>query len=264
MVTTESASGTTTKTYTYIYDAAGNILSEKKNGTTVNTYTYGDTGWKDLLTEFNGTAIDYDKSGNPTNFYNGAKTYTDLTWENGRQLKSLKVGSTDVSYGYDGSGIRTTKVADGFTYEYVTQSGRLVYETATGATAAYVMYFAYDESGRPFSIKFSKDGGASFSTYYYVLNLQGDVVKIVAQGGTVVGSYEYDAWGRITSMVNADGRELADLTANTASTAIAYWNPLTYRGYFDTYLFFLFQIILHNLYFTIERGQSLGCPRSII
>lgn len=38
--------------------------------------------------------------------------------------------------------------------------------------------FIYDESGRPFALNYSINGGRSFNTYYYVLNLQGDVVKL--------------------------------------------------------------------------------------
>ena len=58
--------------------------------------------------------------------------------------------------------------------------------------------------------------GASPKTYYYVLNLQGDVVKLVTESGAVVASYEYDAWGNILSQSGS----MADV------------NPLRYRGYY--------------------------------
>ena len=63
-----------TDTYTYTYDTAGNILSETKTSggtTTSKTYTYGNSNWRDLLTQVGNTTINYDSSGNPTNYYNG-------------------------------------------------------------------------------------------------------------------------------------------------------------------------------------------------
>lgn len=223
-----STTPTTTTAYAYTYDGAGNILTEKKNGATVRTYTYGDSGWNDLLTKVNGTTIGYDAIGNPTNYYNGVKTMTNLTWVQGWQLKQLTVGGAAVSYTYDANGIRTEKSAGGVTYEYITQSGKLVREKATKGSKVYVMDFFYDNNGLPFAVNFSSDGGASFKTYYYVLNLQGDVVKLVNSSGTTAAQYTYDAWGTVTSILNANGNEIVN---NTSGSAIAFWNPLTYRGY---------------------------------
>ena len=98
------------------------------------------------------------------------------------------------------------------THEYLTQSGKVMRETV-GST---VMDFAYDESGKPFALNYSTNGGSSFTTYYYVLNLQGDVVKLVTASGTEAASYAYDAWGNLLS----------------ATGSMAYTNPLRYRGYY--------------------------------
>lgn len=35
--------------------------------------------------------------------------------------------------------------------------------------------------------------------YYYIYNAHGDVIGLVSDSGTVVNSYEYDAWGNIVS-----------------------------------------------------------------
>ena len=78
------------------------------------------------------------------------------------------------------------------------------------------MDFVYDESGRPFALNHSTNGGSSFTTYYYVLNLQGDVVKLVTSSGSTVATYEYDAWGKVLS----------------ATGSMANKNPLRYRGYY--------------------------------
>ena len=78
------------------------------------------------------------------------------------------------------------------------------------------MDFIYDGSGRPFALNYSTVGGNRFTTYYYVLNLQGDVVKLIDENGAEVASYEYDAWGNILSQ----------------SGSMASANPLRYRGYY--------------------------------
>ena len=103
------------------------------------------------------------------------------------------------------------------THEYLTQSGKVMRETVTtNQTVTAVMDFVYDESGKPFALNYSTNGGSSFTTYYYVLNLQGDVVKLVTASGTEAASYAYDAWGNLLS----------------ATGSMAYTNPLRYRGYY--------------------------------
>ena len=82
------------------------------------------------------------------------------------------------------------------------------------------MDFIYDNSGKPYALKY--DG----TTYYYVLNLQGDVISIVTHWGESYGSYTYDAWGNVLSV----------------SGDIANLNPIRYRGYYydsETRLYYL-------------------------
>ena len=83
------------------------------------------------------------------------------------------------------------------------------------------MYFRYD-GDTPICLEF--DG----VEYYYVTNLQGDVIAILNDSGTCVAEYSYDAWG--------------NCTVTKATDTIAYDNPLRYRGYYydyDTELYYL-------------------------
>ena len=105
------------------------------------------------------------------------------------------------------------------THEYLTLNGKVARETIrTNNTLTAVLDFIYDESGKPFALKYSTNG-TSFQTYYYVLNLQGDVVELIHYipgfEYESVATYEYDAWGNVSS----SGR-LAEI------------NPLRYRGYY--------------------------------
>ena len=102
----------------------------------------------------------------------------------------------------------------------MTRSGKVVRETIGSGSSATILDFIYDESGRPFALNYSTNNGSSFTTYYYILNLQGDVVKLISYipdfEYTEVASYEYDAWGNILSQ----------------SGSMAEKNPLRYRGYY--------------------------------
>ena len=105
------------------------------------------------------------------------------------------------------------------THEYLTLNGKVARETIrTNNTLTAVLDFVYDDAGRPFALRYSTNG-TSFQTYYYVLNLQGDVVKLIHYipgfEYESVATYEYDAWGNVSS----SGR-LAEI------------NPLRYLGYY--------------------------------
>ena len=91
--------------------------------------------------------------------------------------------------------------------------------TANGQTTSttHTLDFTYDASGSPMAVSY--DG----TTYYYALNLQGDVLAILDGSGNRAVYYVYDAWGNVQS-----------ITGTMAST-LGQYNPLRYRGYvFDT------------------------------
>ena len=76
------------------------------------------------------------------------------------------------------------------THEYLTQSGKVMRETVkTDGTVTTVLDFIYDESGKPFAM--IDQLSAQPKTYYYVLNLQGDVVKLINQDGAEAAVYAY-------------------------------------------------------------------------
>lgn len=187
------------ETYTYTYDSAGNILTA--NG---HTYTYGARGWPDVLTAFDGERIAFDLLANPISYYNG--TRWTFTWENGRNLATATDGTTNISYAYDADGLRTSKTVGGTVHYYTYTSGQLLREAYNGNT----LDFFYDASGYPYALKYNS------TTYYYITNLQGDVMYLVDAEGNTVASYEYDPYGNIISATGT----MSDI------------NPLRYRGYY--------------------------------
>ena len=72
------------------------------------------------------------------------------------------------------------------------------------------MYFQYDSNGAPLGFIYN---GVQ---YFYITNQMNDVLAITDTSGTIVGNYEYDAWGTVT----------------VADTEIAQQNPIRYRGYY--------------------------------
>ena len=203
----------------YTYDRGGNILSKSyyayttgTPGTAVDTiaYSYTDSNWKDKLTAYDGQTITYDAIGNPLN--DGTWTYT---WEKGRQLKQMSKSGMTVEFKYDHNGLRTqkkvTSSSEVTTTEY-TLHGKLITHLTRGSDK---LHFFYDAQSCPAMVEFN---GALYS---YVHNLQGDVVGIVDNAGSLVVEYKYDAWGKPTLV----------RTLTTAYEALAELNPFRYRGY---------------------------------
>ena len=210
--------------YAYTYDTAGNLIT-KTDGGTSHSYTYGNGAWRDLLTAYDGKSITY-SGGNPTKYYNGST----FTWTQGRKLATAKVGNTNISYTYDMAGVRSSKTVGSTTYKYTTLSGLVTRQTGGNATIDFV----YDESNQPLAMKYNG------KVYYYVLNAQGDVVRIVDGSRNVVASYSYDPWGKLLSSSGT----LADI------------NPLRYLGYYyDAETGFYY---LQSRYYDPEIGRFIN------
>ena len=98
-------------------------------------------------------------------------------------------------------------------YDYVYNGSSLSYLTVT--TNQYGA-----ESADPETLYFG-NGTVTYNdvVYYYVTNLQGDVVAIIDADGNAKVQYTYDAWGTILS--------ISGPMADTLGAV----NPLTYRGY---------------------------------
>ena len=221
LATEVNGSGTT---FGYAYDTAGNIRNITKDGTVTKSFGYTNPSWPDLLTsvtsgsttkdilyEGQSQTSDLPSSGNPVTYYNG-RDYT-FTWTKGRQLASATVDGKNVTYTYDMSGVRTSKTVDGTTYHYTTLSGKVMRQQWGNKS----LEFVYDDGNQPFAMIYKH--GSEAELYYYLVNAQGDVAAILDSSGTMVASYNYNAWGSCT-------------VYNSSDAAIGDLNPLRYRGYY--------------------------------
>ena len=181
-----------------------------------NVYYYEDKQWCDKLTRVNNTGyITYDEIGNPLNYRDGMS----FTWRNGRWLSTTTLNDgTKVTYRYNANGMRTQKkVGSKVTDYYYDSNNNLIAQKTDNAT----LFFYYDTENSPVALSYNG------KMFYYVKNLQGDIVKILDEDGNEKASYVYNAWGDILSQSED---ELASI------------NPLRYRGYVydeDTTLYYL-------------------------
>ena len=119
-------------------------------------------------------------------------------------------------------------------HTYVYASGKLLRETYGDTT----LDFFYSNSGQPYALKHNG------TVYYYITNLQGDVMSIVDGTGAVVAEYEYDPYGNILS------------TTGTLADTLGVINPLRYRGYVydqETGLYYL-----QSRYYDAKVGRFLN------
>ena len=206
-------SQTQDKTFVYEYDEGGNLTAVKEYAYTkaaapsapvrTETGTYSST-WKDQLLGWNGVSMTYDAVGNMLT--RGDISYT---WTRGRKLSGVNNGK-EIRYFYDHTGSRVKKVVDGVTTEYRMAGDLLVSETADGQTVWYM----YDSGANLVSMV---SGGKN---YFYIRNLQNDVIALIDEDGNEVVHYTYDSWGKILS-----------ITGSLKDT-VGQLNPFRYRGYF--------------------------------
>lgn len=266
-------------TILYTYDAGHNLICEEKlayaagafpAGTTpleTVVYTYvGDrltgktvySGGVGSTEQYGGFTTSYDALGNPLQWGWGGYLY--LNWTRGRQLASIDdFGALcTYRYAYDANGVRIAKeLVDRYIlHEYVVSGTtilrELVYDTSSGSKVlTHALYYGYDEAGSISHVTVKM--GTASETFYYVKNLQGDVVAIVDENGTVLVRYKYDAWGAVSSTVTAGLTGLSSYIANN--------NPIRYRGYYyDTETGFYY---LNSRYYDPEIGRWINADSQL-
>ena len=104
------------------------------------------------------------------------------------------------------------------------------------------MKFIYSADGEIVGLRY-KD-----KSYYYIKNLQGDVIGILDELADIVCDYHYDAWGQCTISIPVGLTDDAIELANK--------NPIRYRGYYydtETELYYL-----QSRYYNPEWGRFVN------
>ena len=121
------------------------------------------------------------------------------------RIATVKLDTRDWQMEYNTSGLRTRRISDDKTYSYIYAGDKLMRMTVGDD----ILDFSYDANGAPLTMTYNG------TVYYYITNLQGDVMAVESATGSSVAQYAYDAWGNIIAIMGT----LAEL------------NPLRYRGY---------------------------------
>ena len=118
---------------------------------------------------------------------------------------TVRLDVRDWTMEYEAGGLRTKRSSAEKTYNYIYNGNQLVRMTVGDD----ILDFTYDANGAPLTLIHNG------TVYYYITNLQGDVISLETMDGMLGAHYHYDAWGKILA---CDG-------------AVAELNPLRYRGY---------------------------------
>jgi len=229
----------------YTYDSLGQLLTETKNGEVINQMTYDNYGniksknginyvyngvWKDRLSHVGGKEISYDAQGNPTEYLGHF-----LHWEKGRQLKSFD----NTTYTYNANGIRTSKTVDKVRHDFHLDGGKILREVWLDN----VLETVFDNEDTVCGIVYNG------KPFYFMKNLQGDVIAITDKDGEVVAKYNYDAWGK------------CEVDSSSKNAEIAHINPFRYRSYYydrETNLYYL-----QSRYYDAEVGRFINGDEGI-
>lgn len=197
-----------TKTYEYSDEWLDQLESYVTMDSVVHEFTYDDQGNPLTITNFDFSGTSY--------------VHANLTWF-GRQLTSISVvdeydqTQASISYSYNDQGYRTKMVitvgstVETFLYELLNST--VYYETYTNSSNSgmnYELSYLLDSGNEIIGFVYNGDA------YYYLKDIQGNILSVVDNEGTIQVQYEYDAYGNLI---------------NSPAGTIAQINPYTYRGY---------------------------------
>ena len=211
-------------TIEYIYDFDGNLYQKRIHDYIPETdlwalgevvpkkkilYEY-DEEWQHLLKSYDGQTITYDEIGNPLQ-YRGME----LEWVNGRELNHVTKDGQSITYRYSKNGMRNRKYLSDGTVIYQNWGNKITGEQKIGSDQETLMYeleYFYDSDGNILSMLYNG------TEYYYLKNIQGDIIGILDGSGASVVEYIYDSWGKLLTI--SGDQELGKR------------NPFRYRGYY--------------------------------
>jgi RHS repeat-associated protein len=172
-VTTENASTVSSKNSPSV---TGRRRTDMPTG--VHSATSGPSA---TMTQFTynarGDRISETTSGSPT-----------VTFSYDQADRLIGVGD-NISYAYNGDGLRVSKTVDGATSEFVWNQSEGTPELLQDGSTDYI----YGPEGKPI------EQITGETPIYLHQDQQGSTRLLTDAGGSVVGRYDYDAWGAVTS-----------------------------------------------------------------
>ncbi len=151
-------------------------------------------------------------------------------------------------YEYNAAGQRISKtttspIGDSVTTEFIYNGDQLVGQKTSDGSEDLV--FLYDDAGSYIGFVYRN------AEYYYMKNVQGDIIGIVDSAGSILAIYVYNPWGRLVTIDRVTGSSYSDNGSSIGSI-----NPIRYRGYYydkETRLYYL-----NSRYYDPEVGRFLN------
>lgn len=119
----------------------------------------------------------YDAIGNPLEYRDGWK----CEWSRGHRLDKIENSgyNVNVTFKYDENGIRTQKIVNGVQTDFITSGIKLLGQKA----GENVLLWQVDGNGNTIGFNYNN------IPYFYMKNLQGDIVGITDASGNIVAKY---------------------------------------------------------------------------
>jgi RHS repeat-associated protein len=188
--------GLTAQDLQYVYDAAGNRISETVNSATTTYVTNDINEYTSSTTNGVATNYQYDADGNLIAQSVGG-SMTSYSFNELNQLTAVNGPNVTASYGYDPLGNRISQTVNGVTTNYQIDPAGLGNVVATfGTGGALTAHYTYG---------FGLVGqvSAAGTVGYCDFNSNGSIVGITGSGGSYVNKYAYLPFGQTTTLTAA-------------------------------------------------------------
>ncbi|HEX5927302.1 MAG TPA: RHS repeat-associated core domain-containing protein [Baekduia sp.] len=161
------------------FDDANQLTSRTSGATTLATFDYDDEGRRTDTTPSSGTATHLDWSQGD-----------DLLSYSGPDLSGVTSGTVTESYGYDGGGLRQTKVSGGQRTHEAYDISRGLSQMILDGPTAYIT--------GPYGLPLEQIDAGGTARWFHRDQL-GSTTSLTNAAGATVQSYSYDAYGQLTS-----------------------------------------------------------------
>ena len=180
----------------YEYDNLGNIVKKNEGGIEY-TYKYlNNNRLKSVESNNKKINISYDES-NPLypslieRSEGEKREEIKLSYE-GRRLSIVEIGTKKYLYKYDSLGQRVIKEEGNNKERYQYQDGRIKQVEKEGE---YSLIYSYSSNGIIQSV--SEISNKDIKTYFYLIDIIGNIVGLVDGNGNIVVEYDYSSYGKV-------------------------------------------------------------------
>ena len=180
----------------YEYDNLGNIVKKSKGGIEYTYKYFSNNRLKSVESNNKKINISYDES-NPLypslieRSEGEKREEIKLSYE-GRRLSIVEIGTKKYLYKYDSLGQRVIKEEGNNKERYQYQDGRIKQVEKEGE---YSLIYSYSSNGIIQSV--SEISNKDIKTYFYLIDIIGNIVGLVDGNGNIVVEYDYSSYGKV-------------------------------------------------------------------